>query len=799
MPRWIKISLKAFGILLSLILIAWIAFAAYVQSHKKELLSSITTQLNENLNGTLTIEKMEPALISGFPGISVTLSNILLRDSLWARHKHDVMKAKEAYVSVDAFSMLRGDPTIKNIRINNGSLYFYTDSSGYSNTDLFKKPSANKSNEENAKKKINKVELRNVNLVIDDVPKTNYFAFNINRFSGNLNYNTKGWTGKVTLDALVKTLAFNTRLGSFIKNKVLKTSLKIRFDDKTKEFSVPNQKINIGGNDFQVGAKFAFSETNSDYALDIKIPSISFKDAKEVFSPNISKRLKYYELEKPLSAEASIRGKLKVKQDPKIVASWKVDDNTLIADGETITNCSFIGSYNNERIKNKGFKDSNSVIGLYKLKGSWHEIPFSSDSITISNLKFPVIAGKFKSTFALKKLNSVLGNQTFSFQQGDAELDLTYKAPYFNQDQGQRFINGNIQISNAALTYLPRNMPFKNVRARLKFSGQDLFLQNINVRSGSSSLQMEGSIRNFLNLYYTDPKKIQIDWNIKSPQIDLGQFLSFLGRRKSGNIASATKLSKQMDQVLDQASVDLNMQVNKIIYKKFVARNVNSRLTLKQQGIGINDVSLSHAGGRLKIQGNIDQSGAINKVSLKTKIQNANIQELFFAFSNFGQDAITAQNLSGIFSANCNVTGSLKDNGDVVPRSIKGTVFFNLKNGALINFEPLEKIGGFAFAKRDFSNITFKNLSNTLSFQGNSVSIPPMQIESSVLNIFLEGIYGFSSGTNIAMQVPLRNPKKDEFVADKNEKERRSKKGIVINVRAVDGEDGKVKFKLGKD
>ena len=50
---------------MSLILIAWIAFAAYVQSHKKELLSSITTQLNENLNGTLTIEQLKK---EGDPG-----------------------------------------------------------------------------------------------------------------------------------------------------------------------------------------------------------------------------------------------------------------------------------------------------------------------------------------------------------------------------------------------------------------------------------------------------------------------------------------------------------------------------------------------------------------------------------------------------------------------------------------------------------------------------------------------------------------------------------------------------------
>jgi hypothetical protein len=49
------------------------------------------------------------------------------------------------------------------------------------------------------------------------------------------------------------------------------------------------------------------------------------------------------------------------------------------------------------------------------------------------------------------------------------------------------------------------------------------------------------------------------------------------------------------------------------------------------------------------------------------------------------------------------------------------------------------------------------------------------------------------------MQIPLRNPKKDEFIFDKEEKQQRAKRGIVINLHAFDGDDGKVKFKLGKD
>jgi hypothetical protein len=54
-------------------------------------------------------------------------------------------------------------------------------------------------------------------------------------------------------------------------------------------------------------------------------------------------------------------------------------------------------------------------------------------------------------------------------------------------------------------------------------------------------------------------------------------------------------------------------------------------------------------------------------------------------------------------------------------------------------------------------------------------------------------------GTNIAVDVPLRNPKKDADITDKEEKKARRMKGIVLHLLATDGEDGKIKIKLNRN
>ena len=801
MRRWIRIILKVVGALFVLLLVIWLGVAAYIQLNKQYLLTTVTKQLNDELSGKLTIEKMEPALIQGFPGISVSLKNVLLRDSLWDQHKHDLLKAEEVYIAIDAISVIIGSPTIKNITVNKGNIYLYTDSTGYSNTSLFRVKSSSEKSKGGNGKKLNRLNLNDVTAVYENKSRSKYFNLYINNFNGKITYNENGWSANAKLNTLVSNLAFNTNRGSFLTNKTIAFDLGLLFNDKNKILSIPKQEIRINDNPIKLSANFSLGETVSNFNLDIDAKSITLKEASELLPRAIARKLDRYILENPVSVQAEIKGKLKHEKDPLVKVYWQTKGNVIKYNHETITNSNFAGYFTNQVNRQRSRSDSNSVISFYQMKGTWMDIPFQADSIIINNLTKPILAGKFVSNFPLTRLNPIIGQQTFSFSDGTAQLTLLYQAPFNQKTFSDRFITGSIRIKNAAATYKPRNLSFKNVRLILDFKGRDLYVNDMQVESGSNKLRMNGSLKNVTNFYYTNPSKILLDWNISSPKINLGEFLGFLGKRKSSNASpkSLNSISRQLDKMLDEASVHMKMKVNSVIYKRFVAENVVSNVVLKQSGIEIRNVSLRHAGGSLKINGNIDQSGIVNRMTVNTQIDKANIQQLFYAFDNFGQTAITNKNINGTFNAVVRASGSIKDDGTVVPRSIKGTVDFNLRNGALINFEPIQNVGAFAFPNRNFKNITFENLKNTLTINGNSVIIPPMQISSSVINVFLEGVYGFTSGTSIALQVPLRNPKRDSMIVDKAEKDRRAKKGIVINLHTVEGPDGKIKFKLGKN
>ena len=124
---------------------------------------------------------------------------------------------------------------------------------------------------------------------------------------------------------------------------------------------------------------------------------------------------------------------------------------------------------------------------------------------------------------------------------------------------------------------------------------------------------------------------------------------------------------------------------------------------------------------------------------------------------------------------------------------MKGFVKFNLENGQLINFEPVQKIQETVFKKRNFSDIQFADLHDLLEINGENITINRMEIRSTVLHMFVEGMYNIKTGPDLSIQVPLSNLK-NKPDAELTNKGINSKTGVSARLRAQRGENGKVKI-----
>src|SRR5690606_22338592 len=144
----------------------------------------------------------------------------------------------------------------------------------------------------------------------------------------------------------------------------------------------------------------------------------------------------------------------------------------------------------------------------------------------------------------------------------------------------------------------------------------------------------------------------------------------------------------------------------------------------------------------------------------------------------------------GRFTADMQITGQLEESGDIRERSINGHIHFKLQNGAILNFPPFVSISKFAFKKRNLDSVTFKTIQDKLEIDRGKVTTHPLRIESSAITMNIQGVYALDKGTDIAIEIPLRNPQKEKL--KKGQKDR-SKKGLALHLRAKDGDKGNVK------
>ncbi|WP_295721624.1 AsmA family protein [Mucilaginibacter sp.] len=806
MPKWIKTSLKILGAVIGIIIIAFAGISMYIIFNKEKVLKMITTELNKNLDGTLTIGKLDPTFFKGFPGISVSLKDVVIKDQRWPAHHHTLLDAKNFDVSVNAAALLKGSVEINKVSISEANIDLFTDSTGYSNTAVFKgKPKEKNAptDKNGSSTQIKRFNLSNVNFVVDDRKAFKLFKFQVNDVNGQMQYPATGWHAYIKLQTLVKNFSFNTKRGSFMKNKLLDGIFDITYNEPAKLITVAPNVLNIGDDAFTIGGKFNVAKPNVEFVLNIKNDEILWTSAAQLFAPNITKSLSMFNINNPIAVTCDIAGAFGGGGDPSIFVTAKVKDNVVTIPGVKIENCSFNGVFSNNYINGKGLSDENSVIKLYHFNGTYQKIPFTIDTAFINNLNTPIASGIFKSHFDIAKLNRAVGDDDLKFTKGYADLKLAYKADLVNYRITKPKLAGTINIKNANVSYVPRNLNFKNTAITIKFSRNDLLLSNIRMQTGNSIVFMEGRVNNFLNLYYTAPEKIVLNWQVRSPQLHLAEFLGFLNSRQStGEIKSSgkkTNINSALSTAFEKGKAEIHLRVDKVYYKNFLATDATANFLMADNVIKINNVSVKNAGGSLKLNGSFVQNGATNNFTINTKIDDVNTSNFFSSFNNFGMQNFTSKNLSGLLSAQAHLTGGINSQGNLVPRSLKGLVTVNLKKGALLNFTPITSVGKFAFPFRDLKNIRFANLDMKFNIDGDKINIDPMQINSSAINMDVAGVYSLSKGTNIAMDIPLRNPKGDTAIIDVTQRNKKRMKGIVLHILAADGEDGKIKIKWNKN
>lgn len=767
---------------------------------KEALLKTIVSQVQDRIQGKVNMGDIHLEVLRNFPNITLSVQSVSIRDSLWSMHHHDVLNVSNVYITVGLSSLWKQQPTVKNIQFSKAKLYVYVDSSGYSNVSAFQLKSGSQPAKTNA---IPPIQLKQSECIYDIPGRKKYFRWAINSLNITTQKEGESFSFYAHTEGVVKDFIFNKDRGSFIKNKRLKTSLAVQYNTVDKTISIDNQKLYFDDDAIFFSGKMELSKQQPTYSIQLSAPHITIHNTKELVTPYVRNSLSNIDLQHPISLYATIDGVVKYRYIPTIKVSWEVKNNVLIAGGEEIHNCSFNGYYFEAASKDSTIPGIISYIFVPQFTGAYMGIPINGQSLQVQNLRQPVLSGNLQSHFNVSHLNETIVSNALQIKGGSINANLRFKVGLGMADTTAPEVYGRLNIHHFGFKYLPRNIVIDSSDISLLFDKYHLSIANTKLHLNKSELNVSGSIFNFLNFYFANPDKITFNWLISSPHIDLedmkGMFAHRINTTTNSKLSQKNALAKAsdaMDAVLEKSSVAIQLSVDSVVYNQFAATDIAANVLMGQTGITIKDASIYSAGGSLKWQANIDQQGIENNIELYATIRQVNVGAFFKSFNNFGLKAIQSENIKGILDADAKLQMSFTDDGEVIPESLSGNIGFLIKEGEFNHFKPFEKMNKLILKKRNLSHITFQSIKNNLEFIGSHVKINPMYIESSALVVKVEGIYGFKKGTHIFMDIPLRNPQKDMYIADDSLRQSKSMKGIVLRLKAVEDDEGKLQITM---
>ena len=789
-------------VFIGLILLASAGLAYYFSHNKDKIVAQINHKINENISGEIHIESIEYKFLSGFPNLTLSLQKVVLKDSLWAIHKRTFLQANEIEVQLNIQNLLNGEMDFSKIKIKEASLDLFTNENGITNTTIFRKKVNSKKTDSANTFKVDELSLNQVRFISENKQRNKLFYFEVAKLKAAIKHQGSNWNAQLFIETKVRSMAFNTQKGSFAKNQRIKGSISVDYSAQENKIEANADKLEIGDDAFNVNSYFNVGKNNSSFEIGIQT-QILWRNASNLLARNISSRLNWFNLEKPLAVTCTINGDLNEEGDPKIVVTAIIKNDKLLSPGGLITDCSFNGKFTNNFKEEKGFNDANSAVLLSNFSGKYQKIPFVIPEGRILNFDKAVAKGILNSNFDVRDLNEIIGEKLIRFHGGKANVNLNFEFDVIDVYLRKPKFTGSIRIKNMSSNYVAKRLTFEKTDIQLDFTDKALFIRKFKFKDRRNTIFIEGEIDDFLNLYYDAPEKMLVNWKIHSPQLDVKQFIGVLASTPKSELTKEKKtkkrnFSEQLHSVIDKCQVVLQLDFDKMVYAKLTATKAKAIIKLTNGTVKVEKGKLQTAGGTVTFSGELLPNKSKFRFQSKAEVKDVAIAPFLDSFNNFQIHSFSSKNIKGALSTKATVGGEIDLNGDLTPNSMNGNVDFEVNNGALIHFEPIKRVGKFAFPFRNLDHITFSDLSGNLVLKGENIAVNYLKVSSSVLNFDVNGVYSFGNATRLALTIPLRNSKNDSKLSTKAERDAVRNKGIVLHLLAVD-QNGKIKIKWGKN
>ncbi len=771
----------------------WLFFYA----HRDRLYADLQKGIGRYVNGEVSVDKIRLTFFDDFPNPSLTLRGVSCRSTNYDQFPHELLRAKRIHLRVALRPLLRQRIEVKSVEVEDARVFLFKSRSGATNLSFFKTPPPDSVAAVRLPLEINDLRLRGVALYYLDSIRGKSIGVRIERGQAQLldddTLRRLHLKGNVFFDSL----CFRADKGSFVKQQRVDVDLTVHqhFLDSTLTV-LPSRLLFARA---EVTAYGTFYLTDTTFHLRFQTPAARLDDVQTWLPHAIGRSLARFQISNTMAADAQIRGSLQPGRQPWVHVRFGLNEASVESRGLKMSRVTSEAYFTNAWDSLRARDDRNSAIVIEQFQGKIRDVPFSCRA-SIVDLTDPVLTLHAHVDMPLTQANRQVDTTQLQFLSGRFSSDFTYQG-HLNEyldSTATRYsglLSGTAKIEEGSILWVPTKQSLTSLRAHASFDQQSFRIDTLRVRDRDNVIHLTGRLDNYVPFFVEPATKGNVTLSISSDFLNLSQWLTRAKpkvKSKASQRASRVRLSQQFDKIYDLLEFDLSLDIREFRYRKLAGRNFKTRIRLAKNELTAQP-TLNFAGGNMELKlkaSNLHRER--NPISIQATARRVDVQKLFEAFSDFGQKTIRARNLRGQVFATAQFSGTINDNLDLHVPSLRGDIRMNIRNGRLVDFAPLEKLSSFLFRKRDFSDVRFAEIKTRFGLKATEIDVARMEIESTVLQLFLEGRYSLANDTDLSIQIPLSNLRK----RDKNFKPQNvgvdKKMGPSVYLRAREDETGEM-------
>lgn len=734
-----------------------------VYTNRDTLLEKVVAELNTNINGTLSVEKINFSFVQEFPSISVILDNVTVRDEHYDKFPVDVVHASSIVAELDLVPLLRKEIVIQGISVNDGNIFICKGKNGEKNTGVFhveKKDSV-----QSPKVDLSHIAFDNVLIRFADSTKNKFFQVRFLNTEQTIERPDSSLIIRIRGDVLVDSLYFNPKSGSYIKNKELQVDLALQPEKSFKRINILNSWVEFDKNRLLITGSLG-THPNEKYYLNFEGKNLALKETTALLNTKLRTKLSKFSVKGTFDVIVNLDGRSLPGSVPNVDVAFSTKKANLRYKHLDFAGVNLTGEFTNHVDSTKVKDNKNSRIQIKSFEGKMEKIPVTG-SVSFVRLNDPYMVLSFKSKASYRDLNDHLDHSRFRLDKGSFETTVSYSGKVSEYMDSERSsykgkLKGSLKATNVSFEYKPKKILVNEMQLDVQFDQTKVVIENLKTRINESPVSIQGEMRNFIPFFITPQHKAYVNLKVTSPDFDMTTLAERRTQLKSINIKQQRKkLSDLLDMVYHRLHFDVEAKADKIKFRKFSADHFHGKLTLNKEHLRATPISMKFADGEMNLDFSLeDIFQPSSRMFITAKLNQTNIRKVFENFNNFSQRTIGAENLEGNISADVTFSAHLDEAFTVLPQTMQGHLSCVISEGALKNFVPMEQMSNFLFKKRDFSDIRFATLHSTFTVNGTQMDIDRMEIQSSVLTLFLEGRYSFTDSTSLSVQLPLSNLKR---------------------------------------